>query len=256
METRWNGTHTEGGERPHAALFLQTHKSSGHCSQTLWKILLTRVLQEVKERRLLRVEQFGLRPRHSTTLQQAYLVVKVNRNFDERRVTGTVFPDVAKAFDTVLVWGLLYKLTVLNFPPYLVKTVSSYLDCRTFQTSFQSAMSTCDVMRAGEAQGGHVSPVLFSLYVNEGVKLVKRVCKLQWPNFVGRVSEGAGLVASGSVCVCARGGGGGFEPVITSSPARFRACGSPSSWGAASVVTSWKSEGNMDALIKCFLRLH
>jgi hypothetical protein len=28
-------------------------------------------------------------------------------------------------------------------------------------------MSTCDVMRAGEAQGGLVSPVFFSLYVND-----------------------------------------------------------------------------------------
>jgi hypothetical protein len=74
---------------------------------------------------------------------------------------------VAEAFDTVWVRSLLYKLTVLNFPPYLVKTVPSYLDCRTFQTSFQTATSTSRVMRAGVAQGGLISPVLFSLYVND-----------------------------------------------------------------------------------------
>jgi hypothetical protein len=73
---------------------------------------------------------------------------------------------VAKAFDTVWVKGFLYKLTVLNLPPYLVKSISSYLDCQTFQTSFQTATYTCCVMRAGEVQGGFVSPVLFSLYVN------------------------------------------------------------------------------------------
>jgi retron-type reverse transcriptase len=78
-----------------------------------------------------------------------------------------VFLDVAKAFDTVWVKGLLYKLTVLNFPSHLVKTISSYLDCRTFQTFFQTATSTCRSMRAGVAQGGLVSPVLFSLYVND-----------------------------------------------------------------------------------------
>jgi hypothetical protein len=79
----------------------------------------------------------------------------------------TVFLDVAKVFDTVWVKGLLYKLTVLNFPSYLVKTISSCLDCRVFQTSFQSATSTRRGMRAGVAQGGLVSPVLFSLYVND-----------------------------------------------------------------------------------------
>jgi hypothetical protein len=49
------------------------------------KILLARVLREISERGLLYVEQFGFRPRHSTTLQLTRLVEKVNRNFDERR---------------------------------------------------------------------------------------------------------------------------------------------------------------------------
>jgi hypothetical protein len=40
---------------------------------------------------------------------------------------------VAKAFDTVWVDGLLYKLTILSFPSYLVKTISSYLKGRTFE---------------------------------------------------------------------------------------------------------------------------
>jgi hypothetical protein len=131
------------------------------------KILLTRVLREVSERGFLRDEQFGFRPMHSTTLQLARLVERVNRNIDEKWLTGAVFLDVAKAFDTVWVKGLLYKLTVLNFPSYLVKTISSYADCRTFQTSFHSATSTCRRMGAGVAQGGLVSPVLFSLYMND-----------------------------------------------------------------------------------------
>jgi hypothetical protein len=101
------------------------------------KILLARVLRDVSERRLLRDEQFGFRPRHSTTLQLARLVERVNRNVDERRLTGAVFMDVDKAFDTVWVKGLLYKLTVLHFPSYLVKTISPYLDSRIFQKFFQ-----------------------------------------------------------------------------------------------------------------------
>jgi hypothetical protein len=85
------------------------------------KILLARVLRGLSERGLLRDEQFRFRPRHSTTLQLAGFVDTVNRNFDERWLTGAVFQDVVKAFDTVWVNGLLYNLTVLNFPSYLVK---------------------------------------------------------------------------------------------------------------------------------------
>jgi hypothetical protein len=61
------------------------------------KILLARVLREASELGLLLDEQFGFRPRHSTTLQMARLVERVNRNFDERRLSGAVFLDVAKA---------------------------------------------------------------------------------------------------------------------------------------------------------------
>jgi hypothetical protein len=117
------------------------------------KILLNRVLWEVKERGLLIDEQFGFRPKHSTTLQLARLVERVNRNFDERRLTGAVFLDVAKAFDTVWVKGLLYKLTVVKIPSYMVKILSSYLDGNTLRTSFNTATSTSRVKRAGVAQG-------------------------------------------------------------------------------------------------------
>ena len=71
------------------------------------KILLTIILHEVGERGLLRDEQFGFRPRHSTSLHLARLVERITRNFGERRLTGAVFLDVAKAFDTFWIEGLL-----------------------------------------------------------------------------------------------------------------------------------------------------
>jgi hypothetical protein len=90
----------------------------------------------------------------------------VTRNFGEKRLTGAIFLDVAKAFDTVWVDGLLFKLTALNFPSYLVK-ISTYLHNRTFEAAFLTATSTCRHMRPGVAQGGLLSHVLFSLYVND-----------------------------------------------------------------------------------------
>jgi hypothetical protein len=113
---------------------------------------------------LLGDKQFGFWPRHSTTLQLARLVERVNRNFDERRLTSAVFLDVAKALNTIWVKGLLYKLIVLNFPSYLVKTTSSYCDCQMFQMTFQSATSTC---HGWCGLGWTCPPVPFNLYVND-----------------------------------------------------------------------------------------
>jgi hypothetical protein len=80
------------------------------------KILLSMILYEVSGRGLLRVEQFEFRPKHSTVLHFARLVERVSGNFDEKRLTGAVFLDVAKVFNTRCVDCLLYKLTILKFP--------------------------------------------------------------------------------------------------------------------------------------------
>jgi hypothetical protein len=55
---------------------------------------------------------------------------------------------MAKAFDTIWVKGLLYKLSVLNFPSYLMKT-HIFTNCEpNMQTPFQSTTSTCNDMVA------------------------------------------------------------------------------------------------------------
>jgi hypothetical protein len=130
------------------------------------KILLTRILNEISGSELLRDEQFVVRPHRSTVLLLARLVERVSRDFGQKRLTGTVFLDVAKTFSILWVDGLLYKLTGLNFPSYFVKIIFSCLYDWMFEASFQSATCTRG-MRAGMYQGGIVFPVLFSLYVKD-----------------------------------------------------------------------------------------
>jgi hypothetical protein len=100
-------------------------------------------------------------------LQLNRLVERITRNFSEKRLTGEVILDVATAFNTVWIDRLLYKLTLLNFPSYIVQTISSYLRDRTFKSSFKTATSSRHGLCAGMAQGGLISPVLISLYVND-----------------------------------------------------------------------------------------
>jgi hypothetical protein len=87
-------------------------------------ILLARILHAVSEHILLRDAPFGFRPRHSTSLQLASLVERITKNVGKNKLTGAVFIDVGKALDTVWIDGL-YKVTLLNFPSYIVHTISS-----------------------------------------------------------------------------------------------------------------------------------
>jgi len=100
---------------------------------------------------------FAFRPRHSKRLQLARLVKRIARNFGKKRLAGAVFLDVIKAFSTVWTDSLIYKLTLLNFPSYIVHTISSYLMDRTYEESFQRATSSLRGMQAGVAKGGLIS---------------------------------------------------------------------------------------------------
>jgi hypothetical protein len=167
LETCTRVLDSDACENPGTALSYRTIRLLDTIVKLFEKILLYRILSEVSGRGLLRNEQFVFRPKHSTALKPTRLVDRVYRIFDEKRLTGAVFLDVAKAFGTIYVDGLLYKLTILNFLPYLVKTIASHMNGWTFEASFRTATSTSRSMRAGVAQGGNISPVLFSLYVND-----------------------------------------------------------------------------------------
>ena len=74
---------------------------------------------------------------------------------------------VAKTFYSVWIDDLIYKLIFLELPSYLVKTICLYLTSRTFVASLRNATSSRRFMRAGVPLGGVISPVLFTLYVND-----------------------------------------------------------------------------------------
>jgi hypothetical protein len=109
MNTRSCGINTENGEVTQSSSYRHIRKYH-IVGKLLVQILVSRVLWELNKLGLLCDEQVVFRPRHSTTLELALLVQTVNRNSDLRRLTGAVFLDMSKAFDTIYVKGFLYKV--------------------------------------------------------------------------------------------------------------------------------------------------
>jgi hypothetical protein len=101
----------------------------------------------------LNASQFDFRARHSTTLQYMKLTDQVTLNFNNNMSTAAVFLDIEKAFDTTWYFGLLYKLSKLEFSTSLIKLISSFLSHRKFIILAEDQMSTPREMRAGVLQG-------------------------------------------------------------------------------------------------------
>ena len=109
-------------------------------------------------------------------MQLARFVERITRNFGEKRLTGAVFHDVAKPYDTAWIDGFLYNSTLLNFPSYIVHKILSYLRGHTFEASFQAAKSSRQVIRAVLAHGGLIhlsSSVCMSTCLNTRITLIQ-----------------------------------------------------------------------------------
>jgi hypothetical protein len=108
-------------------------------------------------------EQFGFRPKHSTQDQLLRVTEFASVSHERNHVTGAVFLDVAKAFDTVWHAGLVHKLRRAGASVAMAQLIHS-LDNRSFRAKMNNVLSTEHPIEAGVPQGSVLSPHLYAVY--------------------------------------------------------------------------------------------
>ncbi|GFY01599.1 RNA-directed DNA polymerase from mobile element jockey [Trichonephila clavipes] len=108
--------------------------------------------------------QHGFRKETSTCHQLLRATNIIISGFNNHATTGGIFLDVEKAFDRLWHNGLIFKMINLNYPPYLIHTISDYLHNRIFQVKIQATISKIGHIQAGSPQGSLLSPILYNIY--------------------------------------------------------------------------------------------
>jgi hypothetical protein len=75
--------------------------------------------------------------------------------------------DLEKAYDTVWIHGILYKLINFKLPSYFLFTIKAFLEGRSFTVHLNDALSSPKVAPAGLPQGAVLSTTLFALYISD-----------------------------------------------------------------------------------------
>ena len=122
---------------------------------TLRKILEMAVHNQLyyflNDNKIITSKQFGFRPKLSTILL----------NMDSGRLTGAVFLDLSKAFDTVDHNLLLHKLESVGLLDDAVNWFQSYLTNRKQRTSVGDTLSVAAPITVAVPQGSILGPLLF-----------------------------------------------------------------------------------------------
>ena len=111
--------------------------------------------------------QFGFRRGRSAIFALSQFTDKILENMDKGFITGTVFIDFKKAFDTVDHTIMLQKLKGLGVRSIHLAWFHSYLSSRQQSTVVGQTSSTLRKVTVGVPQGSILGPLLFSIYINE-----------------------------------------------------------------------------------------
>ena len=146
-------------------------------SKVLEKVVHHQVYKYLVDEKILSPVQFGFRPNLSTEVALIHFTDSILDNMDKGAVTGAVFLDLSKAFDTVNHSILFSKLSKAGLTDATITWFKSYLYQRIQVTRVDNATSSAKYVSVGVPQGSVLGPLLFILYVNDLPSCIKK-CKV------------------------------------------------------------------------------
>ena len=127
----------------------------------------------MSENKLLTEHQSGFRPKHSCETALHNIIDKWLENIDKGKLTGVIFIDLSKAFDTVNHDVLLHKLLSFGICENTFKWFQSYLHARSQCVKWKGVISEGKDVTIGVPQGSILGPLFFILFVNDYPKCLK-----------------------------------------------------------------------------------
>ncbi|KAH9263753.1 hypothetical protein BASA83_012828 [Batrachochytrium salamandrivorans] len=164
------------------------------------KVLQMRIERFVETNNLLSYEQAGFRKREECVGQVISLVDIIQRRQNAGLNTHVLFIDIRKAFDTVPVGALLWKLQNMGFPRRTLAFLKALYTSSSARARAGSLLSDPFPVQRGVRQGCPLSGLLFNLFIND---ILDGVAPITVPGLLRDTNPIRGLMYADDVAVFA-----------------------------------------------------
>ena len=142
-------------------------------SKIMEKVVHHQLIEYLEHHKLLYNKQFGYRKGKSTELAVTLFVDEIRGEIDRGNLVGAVFDDLSKAFDTISHAGIIQKLSFYGVQHKELNWFKDYLFNRHQVVMFNNFQSKSYPVTCGVPQGSILGPLLFLVYFNDFIKVVK-----------------------------------------------------------------------------------
>ena len=133
-------------------------------SKILERVVHDQLYDYLTSNNILHPCQSGFRSNHSTNTTLIDVTDHILSNMNEGKVTGAIFLDLKKAFDTVSHRLLLKKLHSYGITGHTLQWFESYLKNRCQAVNINSTLSDFKDINIGIPQGSILGPLLFIVF--------------------------------------------------------------------------------------------
>ena len=143
-------------------------------SKIFEKCVYSQIMEHLDKNNLLSIHQFGFRKKRSTDLASVYFIDAIRKAMDQGKLTGAIYIDLSKAFDTIGHNVILEKLPRYGITGIPQQWICSYLFRRYQRVSYKQCLSTAEPMYCGVPQGSILGPLLFLIHFNDATNVLSK----------------------------------------------------------------------------------